>query len=201
VCVAAGPRDVVADDRPNIVLIMADDLGYECLGANGGEYKTPNLDKLARQGMRFTNCFAKGQMADEGTRVPLIANWPDRIKAGVVSDELVDFADMLPTLCEAASAPIPANYPGDGKSLLPTLLGASGRDKRWVYVWYQDQVFARTRKYKLIGKQDGSQRRLLQYSGLYQHRKLDADQLTNQQKAVYAELRDVIDRLAGTRHE
>jgi len=45
--------------QPNIILIMADDLGYECIGANGCEdYKTPNLDKLAKTGMRFTNCFA-----------------------------------------------------------------------------------------------------------------------------------------------
>ena len=46
-------------DRPNIILIMADDLGYEVLGANGGtSYETPNLDALARSGMRFTRCYA-----------------------------------------------------------------------------------------------------------------------------------------------
>ena len=45
--------------RPNVVLIMADDLGYECLGSYGGtSYKTPNLDALAATGMRFTNCFS-----------------------------------------------------------------------------------------------------------------------------------------------
>jgi len=41
--------------RPNIILIMADDLGYETLGANGGtSYETPRLDALAEAGMRFT---------------------------------------------------------------------------------------------------------------------------------------------------
>jgi arylsulfatase A-like enzyme len=45
--------------RPNILLLMADDLGYECLGCNGGtSYRTPNLDALARTGIRFTNAFA-----------------------------------------------------------------------------------------------------------------------------------------------
>ena len=45
--------------RVNIVLIMADDLGYECLGSYGGtSYQTPNLDALAASGMRFTNCFS-----------------------------------------------------------------------------------------------------------------------------------------------
>ncbi|MCY1723149.1 sulfatase-like hydrolase/transferase [Prolixibacteraceae bacterium Z1-6] len=45
---------------PNIVLIMADDMGYECLGANGStEYKTPNLDRLAADGIRFENCYSQ----------------------------------------------------------------------------------------------------------------------------------------------
>lgn len=46
--------------QPNIVLIMADDLGYECIGANGGtSYKTPVLDQLARTGVRFDHCYAQ----------------------------------------------------------------------------------------------------------------------------------------------
>ncbi len=45
---------------PNIVLIMADDMGYECLGCNGStEYRTPNLDRLAGQGIRFEHCFSQ----------------------------------------------------------------------------------------------------------------------------------------------
>lgn len=43
---------------PNIVLMMADDMGYECVGANGGLYPTPVLDGIAKSGMRFTNCFS-----------------------------------------------------------------------------------------------------------------------------------------------
>jgi len=44
--------------RPNVVLIMADDLGYECLGCNGGtSYRTPNLDALAEGGLRFEHCY------------------------------------------------------------------------------------------------------------------------------------------------
>ena len=39
------------NERPNIILIMADDMGYECIGANGStEYETPNLDRLAAEG-------------------------------------------------------------------------------------------------------------------------------------------------------
>lgn len=45
--------------RPNIVLILADDLGYECLGCYGGKsYKTPRLDALAATGVRFQRAYA-----------------------------------------------------------------------------------------------------------------------------------------------
>ncbi len=45
--------------RPNVVLVMADDLGAECLGSYGGSsYATPHLDALAASGLRFTNAFA-----------------------------------------------------------------------------------------------------------------------------------------------
>ena len=43
--------------RPNIVVILGDDLGYADLGAFGSEIKTPNIDALARDGVRFTNFY------------------------------------------------------------------------------------------------------------------------------------------------
>ena len=46
-----------APTKPNIVLIMADDLGYSDLGCYGGEIATPNLDALAKQGLRFTQFY------------------------------------------------------------------------------------------------------------------------------------------------
>jgi len=45
--------------KPNILLILADDLGMECLGSYGGtSYTTPNLDALAKSGVRFTRCYS-----------------------------------------------------------------------------------------------------------------------------------------------
>lgn len=44
---------------PNLILVLADDLGRECLGCYGGEsYDTPHLDRLAREGTRFEACYA-----------------------------------------------------------------------------------------------------------------------------------------------
>ena len=45
--------------RPNIVLIMADDMGYSDLGCYGGEIRTPHLDELAANGLRFTNFYSE----------------------------------------------------------------------------------------------------------------------------------------------
>jgi len=53
-CLAAAAKTPA---RPNIVLIMADDLGYSDLGCYGGEIETPNLDALARGGLRFTQFY------------------------------------------------------------------------------------------------------------------------------------------------
>jgi arylsulfatase len=56
----AAPAITLAADapkRPNIVVILADDLGFADMGAFGGEIKTPNLDALASAGVRFTNFY------------------------------------------------------------------------------------------------------------------------------------------------
>jgi len=56
-CLAGLNVVCAADKRPNVLLIMADDLGYSDLGCYGGEIKTPNLDRLAAQGMRFSQFY------------------------------------------------------------------------------------------------------------------------------------------------
>ena len=55
---ACGPGWAAAQ-RPDIVVIMADDMGYSDLGCFGGEIRTPNLDRLARGGLRFTNFYSE----------------------------------------------------------------------------------------------------------------------------------------------
>ena len=46
-----------ADDRPNIVIILADDMGFSDMGSFGGEINTPNLDALAKDGVRFSQFY------------------------------------------------------------------------------------------------------------------------------------------------
>ena len=47
--------------RPNIIIAMADDMGWSDIGCYGGEIKTPNLDKLAANGVRFTHFYNTGR--------------------------------------------------------------------------------------------------------------------------------------------
>lgn len=55
VCAPSG--NAKSSDRPNVLLIMADDLGYSDLGCYGGEIETPNLDGLAANGLRFSQFY------------------------------------------------------------------------------------------------------------------------------------------------
>ena len=55
--VATAGSAAPAADRPNVVLILADDLGFSDLGCYGGEIRTPNLDRLAAGGLRFTQFY------------------------------------------------------------------------------------------------------------------------------------------------
>lgn len=61
-CLAIAPYTLMAqstNNQPNIVLILADDMGRECLGCYGSTYQTPNLDRLSEIGMRFDNGFSQ----------------------------------------------------------------------------------------------------------------------------------------------
>jgi arylsulfatase A len=83
--------------RANVILVMADDLGYETIGANGGtSYKTPVLDKLASQGVRFERCFV--QPLCTPTRVQLMTgayNVRNYVTFGHMDPNLVTFGNLF----------------------------------------------------------------------------------------------------------
>jgi arylsulfatase len=64
-------RAVGADSRPNIVIIMSDDSGFTDLGCYGGEIETPNIDRLAEQGMRLSAFYTNGRCSP--TRASLLS--------------------------------------------------------------------------------------------------------------------------------
>ena len=74
------------DKRPNILLLVADDLGYADLGCFGGDIETPNIDKLAASGIRFSRFHTSPLCAP--TRAMLLSGNDNHI-AGMGSQGLV----------------------------------------------------------------------------------------------------------------
>lgn len=70
-----------AAEKPNIVLIMLDDMGYSDLGCYGGEIETPNIDKLARNGVRYSQFYNSGRCCP--TRASMLTGlYPHRAGVG-----------------------------------------------------------------------------------------------------------------------
>jgi arylsulfatase A len=143
----------------------------------------------------------KGTMSDTGTRVPLIASWPAGIqKPGRVVDDLVEFTDVFPTLCEVTGAKLPKNHPGDGASIVPVLRNqADARRKDWIYIWYRKQVMVRNKQYSFVANQDGSKAALTRYDSPFNGTKLKDSALTKTERALREQFEATIARLAKAR--
>ena len=86
-----------ADEQPNVVLIMADDAGYECFGPYGSkQYSTPRLDKLADTGVRFTHFYSTPLCTP--SRVKIMtgkSNVRNYLDFGVLDPAQYTFADLF----------------------------------------------------------------------------------------------------------
>ena len=73
---------VFAEQRPNIILIIADDLNWDDIGAYGNPgVKTPNLDKLAKGGMRFDNAFLTASSCSPSRASMITGRYPHNTDA------------------------------------------------------------------------------------------------------------------------
>ena len=79
------PRKKDADgSRPNIVLVLADDLGFSDIGCYGGEIRTPTLDRLAREGVRMSNFYASPRCSPSRASL-LTGRHPHKVGIGVLT--------------------------------------------------------------------------------------------------------------------
>jgi len=76
-----------AAERPNIVLILADDLGYSDIGCFGSEIETPHLDRLAAKGLRFTHFYNTGRCCPSRASV-LTGLYPHQADIGHMAGDL-----------------------------------------------------------------------------------------------------------------
>ncbi len=129
----------------NTLILFSSDNGPTYVG--GAD--TPFFD--SGHPFECTQGRGKGYVYEGGIRVPFIASWPGKIKAGSESNHISAFWDMLPTFCEISQQPIPPNR--DGISLLPELMGQKQSTHKYLY-WefpaYQGQQAIRMGKWKAI---------------------------------------------------
>ena len=77
----------------------------------------------------------KAYATDGGTHAPLIVNCPGTVPAGTVSDDLVDFSDVLPTIADITGAKLP-EVKLDGRSFWPQCLGTKGNPRDFIFQYY-----------------------------------------------------------------
>ena len=147
VCTLFAASSVEAAKRqPNILLIMADDLGFSDLGCYGGEIETPNLDGLARDGLRFTQFYntarcwptrgalLTGYFAQQ-IRRDSVSGLPKGVRSGGAGTR-PQWANLLPVMLK------PAGYRSyhSGKWHIDGMPIANGFDRSY-YLKDQDRFF------------------------------------------------------------
>lgn len=135
---ARGQQAPAAATRPNVVVVVADDLGYSDVGCFGGEVRTPNLDALARDGVRFTSFYNAARCCP--TRASLLTGlYPHQAGVGAMN----------------ARTALPA-YAGALKPTMPTIaevLKSAGYKTAAVGKWHVSNTTQRPDHLKDLNRQ------------------------------------------------
>jgi len=108
--------------RPNIIFIVADDLGSADLGCDGGPAQvSPNLDRLAREGLRFTRAYSNSPVCSPARFAMITGRWQYRLRA----------AAEEPLGRKSAVMGLPPEHP-----TLPSLLRDAGYDTALIGKWH-----------------------------------------------------------------
>jgi len=128
----------------------------------------------------------KSGMKDTGTWVPLLASWPGGVRAGSECDDLTDYTDFLPTVCEVGGAKVPGDRVIDGRSFVGQMRGEKVKGREWVYVQLTNKWFIREKKWKL--RENGR---------MYDLSNTPFEEKRVEEKDATAEAREARKRLAG----
>ncbi|MEV6036438.1 sulfatase-like hydrolase/transferase [Nonomuraea sp. NPDC052116] len=110
---------------PNVIVILADDLGYSDLGSFGGEIDTPNLDRLARSGVRMTSFYVTPRCSPSRAAL-LTGRHPHSVGIGVLT------RDNRPAGYRGGNNGPRTTRSSPGRTCWPTsAAGAGPRPRRW----------------------------------------------------------------------
>src|SRR5262249_24746082 len=132
----------------------------------------------------------KGSLYEGGIRIPFLARWPGKIKAGGTSDLPGAFYDVLPTLCALSGAAAPKDI--DGLSILPTLLG-QGEQKKHEFLYWEFPAYGGQQAVRL-GDWKGVRQDL--FKGKTEIQLYNLAQDIGEKKDVAAQHPDIVARLA-----
>ncbi|WDE96504.1 arylsulfatase [Lentisphaera profundi] len=133
-------------DEKTLVIFSSDNGASHCIEV---DHKFFNSNK----GLRGL----KGSVYEGGLRVPMIAHWPKKIKAGQVSSHVSGFVDVMATMCELLNSDVPES--SDGVSFLPELLG--GKQKPQPVLAWEFQGYGGQQAIILDGRWKGVRQNLL----------------------------------------
>ena len=101
---------LAADRKPNVIFVLADDLGWAELGCYGNTFnETPHLDKLAKQGLRFTHAYAAAPVCSPYRAALLTGQHPARV--GILdylrpNSSNLAFWYLYPVRCHLPTMPV-----------------------------------------------------------------------------------------------
>ena len=140
----------------------------------------------------------KGYTNEYGIHVPLIAYWDGKIKPHQINDNLVDFTDFLPTICDVAKIKLPTTFITDGFSFLPQLLGLKYTPREWLFSHYDPQKgdfpkarFVHNKEWKLY---ETGEIYHVSVDPLEKN-KMEENELTAEQKKLMATYREVFSKM------
>jgi arylsulfatase A len=124
---------------------------------------------------------------------------PAQSNRGQVSDDLIDFSDVLPTLADLGGGKLPTDRELDGRSFLPQLKGETGNPRDWVFCWYERngkrdgkvKRYARNQTYKLY--HDGNFYDVP--ADQLEKKNLTPGEIDTKAKEVRAQLQSVLERM------
>src|SRR6266850_5729626 len=119
---ALSGKGVAQEQKPNVLFILADDLGYGDLSGYGRpDYKTPVLDNLAKQGLKFTDAYAAAPVCTPTRTALITGRYPHRLRVGL--EEPLTDANM--------QLGIPPEHP-----TIATSLKANGYETALIGKWH-----------------------------------------------------------------